>query len=393
MADLFKDPLDTISLSDVLGFLAISAPETQRPAEGTRLDFKRELIGNLGFYVAALANTAGGLIFVGVESQKNTLLRQNVPTAVPGADLGSDARARITNKIVTTVSPRPEFDVEPYSLASGASGNAIAVIRVATGDYPPYEFAQSGDFSIPLRIQDTTRRASLREIEELIKTRDQLKSAAGQLVNSYLASEFLPKPPRRHQLVVVPLSPQHLRLDTASEVPFLQLLRSVFQRLGQTSERRGGTFYFVEFEKKRYASVWSSQALGFGADLSRRGHPGEHVGDIVEDLLLFCRTASEFYKRNGYFGQLTLAHEVYTLPVTLLTRWELAEHQHQFQSMKIPIPETTPHAKVNRIKRIVESGSLENPAELVSQLLLEQLREIWQAEVTYSVLLEEVRNA
>ncbi len=184
MADLFQDPLDTISLSDVLGFLAITAPETERPTEGTRLDFKKDLVANIGYYVAALANTAGGLIFVGVESQKNTSLRQNVPTATPGANLGSDARARITNKIVTTVSPRPEFDVEPYFL-SGAHGNAIAVIRVSAGDYPPYEFSQSGDFSIPVRVQDTTRRASLREIEELIRTRDQLKSAAGPQLSGH----------------------------------------------------------------------------------------------------------------------------------------------------------------------------------------------------------------
>src|SRR5205823_4748603 len=120
----------------VESFLGIHGPEELRPAEGLRLDFKRQLIPDLGKYVAGFANTTGGLIFLGVESSKLTT-KQNIPIALPGTDLGPDASARITAIISSSVNPRPKFQIALHGTAT--AGNSIVIIRVEEGENPPYQ--------------------------------------------------------------------------------------------------------------------------------------------------------------------------------------------------------------------------------------------------------------
>src|SRR5438270_6926694 len=172
MADLYKDPLGSLQLSDLETFLGISAtapaPIVQRPAEGTRLDFKKMLIPDIGLFVASMANTAGGLLFIGIEAERPGSLKQNVANAAPGDNLGPDPTARIANMIITTVSPRPSYEIGIFPLTASS---AVALIRVDQGNYPPYEYTRSGDYKIPIRVLDTTRQASLREIEELLNRR------------------------------------------------------------------------------------------------------------------------------------------------------------------------------------------------------------------------------
>lgn len=133
MANLFLNDLSHLSTADVEAFLALSSPEDQRPTETSRLDFKESFIPDIGDAVAALANTHGGLILIGVRADKT---KQNIPIDMPGAtNLGPDARARITDAILATVQPRPEID--HIGLVNGRTGGAvIAVIRVSEGPIP-----------------------------------------------------------------------------------------------------------------------------------------------------------------------------------------------------------------------------------------------------------------
>ncbi len=63
---------------------------------------------------------------------------------------------------------------------------------------------------------------------------------------------------------------------------------------------------------------------------------------------------------------------------------------YTFRSMTIPDPSgSTPRA--NRIDKVIELSSLEHPSEIGAQIMLEQLRDIWQASVKYSMFLEELK--
>src|SRR5579859_955596 len=175
--DLFSADLESISMADVEEFLAIHSPEQQRPTEGIKLDYKLKEPADLGDTVAAFANTSGGLIFIGVQSSK---LKHNVPISIPGETFaGGDVRARLMGKIISQVTPRPEVKIGVVPV-SQPSTNVVAVIRVSEGLFPPYEFSSSNSVRFPVRLQDTVRQATLRDLERLFEKRTTLSATADE---------------------------------------------------------------------------------------------------------------------------------------------------------------------------------------------------------------------
>lgn len=166
--ELFSSDLQALSIIDLQEVLGINAPEEQRPAEGMMIDYKLKEPGDLAETVAAFANTFGGLIFIGVESKKQ---KYNVPLALPGASFpGGDIKARILGKIVSQVSPRPEVDIGVVRPSTGST-DSIVVVRVKEGTWPPYQAVIGDRVRIPLRLQDTNRQATVRDIEQLFNKR------------------------------------------------------------------------------------------------------------------------------------------------------------------------------------------------------------------------------
>lgn len=69
MKDLFTMPLADIGWDDLTGFLRLSAPKCERPAEGPRLEYKSEYAtSGITKSIVVMANTQGGLILVGISA-------------------------------------------------------------------------------------------------------------------------------------------------------------------------------------------------------------------------------------------------------------------------------------------------------------------------------------
>src|SRR5260370_22705381 len=185
MADFFTSNLTGLSLQDVDEFLGLSLPEDKRLPESSQIDYKKEFPPDLGDDVAALANTYGGLIFLGIKSDKN---RNNIPVQWDGTQLGSDPSARISARILSTVRPRPKFDIGLVTVASGH----IAIVRVKEGDYPPYEYEQGNTVRISIRVNDTKRQASVRDIEVLMERRNVTKESAQRVIGTIQPDTMYP---------------------------------------------------------------------------------------------------------------------------------------------------------------------------------------------------------
>src|SRR5260370_29874924 len=171
--------------------------------------------------------TYGGLIFLGIKSDKN---RNNVPVEWDGAQLGSDSSARVSSRILSSVPPRPEFDTGAVRSTNGD----ILIIRVKEGSYPPYEYEQGASVRIPIRVNDRKKQASVRDIEALIErrnaTKESVQSASANLQPDTLFAyrvESLPgggrrdvKDDRVHKMLLVPHRPTRWRLDVKFERQF-----------------------------------------------------------------------------------------------------------------------------------------------------------------------------
>lgn len=390
MADLFKDNLEQLNLSAVIEFLGINAPEEQRPPEGARLDFKQTLTQDLASDVAAFANTSGGLIFIGVSSSK-TSTKQNVAMDAPGCPLGPDARARIANIISTTVNPLPNFEVQ--SFAVDAQGNSVAVLRVIEGNYPPYECQRSGDFKIPMRVLDTTRQASLREIEKLIEKRAAMGATASAAAHEHLRDVNLERMQDCHVAILVPLPSLNLQLDRQFEQIFTNRVREVFKRLGHFDEFRKGNFYKIDFEFGRTIGSWVDGGFLMAANLNRRGSPGEYVGDMLDDLYQSFRLAWAHFTALSHAGQCLVLHmmKINTLS-QLLPLFEIAHGKYPVQGISLAQPRPNGRPAVTEFERLIGVRELEQPYRSVADIALQQLRESWGADVDLGKLTLEIRT-
>lgn len=406
MANLFLNDLSHLSTADVEAFLALSSPEDQRPTETSRLDFKESFIPDIGDAVAALANTHGGLILIGVRADKT---KQNIPIDMPGAtNLGPDARARITDAILATVQPRPEID--HIGLVNGRTGGAvIAVIRVSEGTYPPYQFQRGATIRIPVRIQDTNRQATVREIEALLEKRKGLAKPSADVVAPYIGPDLYctfdaPNGETResdyHKIAVVPRVPLRLRQDTKFERLFEKLVLSNFPADHNLARKFGRGAYF-QTERRMFAGdrthriwrSWSDGALGFIGNLTRPTPRGQRVGDLAADLLFSLRLATALFDSQNYHGAVVLSDELACSTANLVPEFPPPDGVGDYDQIPgIHLPKERPKVLNARSISIeeVDRATLESPEELVAQVILDQLRETWGASISFDKLLEAV---
>jgi hypothetical protein len=126
---LFGKPLDSVTAADVRDLVNAQAQEA------FDLDFK---VGHYGVTesakralavdVAAMANTAGGVILIGIEEDERVRA-----TAAPGVEMSDKERGRISQIVASQVSPFPTFDVEMIS--DEAEIDPAAISSPATDDH------------------------------------------------------------------------------------------------------------------------------------------------------------------------------------------------------------------------------------------------------------------
>jgi predicted HTH transcriptional regulator len=105
---------------------ALDAFLAERLAESLNLDYKQELSDGVFETIAAMANTYGGIILVGVAEDPDHPTRPLLPPV--GVDV--DVRERLINQSYTRLQPPFAPDVVPVPIEGG---KVVLVIRVDSG--------------------------------------------------------------------------------------------------------------------------------------------------------------------------------------------------------------------------------------------------------------------
>jgi hypothetical protein len=209
---LYTSPIDSITWNAVEEFCA------QGIAEGTYLDYKRDFPTELARTIAAMANTLGGVILIGVEEGVDG--KPKMPLV--GVPLDRGLAERVTNIVLTNITP-PVFP-EVAVCSDASKTKAILVIRVPQSPETPHAIRQNT--RVYLRTENRNNPEELATLDQVewlqskrtrsIALRDHLFTEAiqrsdilfGQVVRSQgVRKQAFGEPPANLMLRVVPQFP------------------------------------------------------------------------------------------------------------------------------------------------------------------------------------------
>jgi len=149
---LYTKAIEKITFQDVRDFC------NQQYGESIHLDYKRDINSSMAKTIAAMANTWGGLIIIGVEEEDS---KPKLP--VIGIDYKEHLREQINNIILGNIIPPvfPEIQV----CESGDKKKAVIVVRVPQSNLTPH--AIKNNTKVYLRTDTSNEPEELATIERV----------------------------------------------------------------------------------------------------------------------------------------------------------------------------------------------------------------------------------
>jgi hypothetical protein len=405
--DLFQMNLDELTFDDILQFTGISRPETERPQENVRLDFNEQIPGDLGDVITAFANTYGGLVILGVKTDKS---KQNIPIEISGIQGKPDIKSTIGNKILSTVYPRPSFSIGVVT-HDDKPNHVVVVIRVEESRITPHMFIAGHQNKISIRIGDQNRYASLQQIEALFEKRKRLISkdfATQRLFDDLYIFEKHDGSDSRsgtyHKIALVPFDDLNIRLDRNLEQQFEKFIRKAFYRDRNSIniDHRHAKYYQIEARNKDtdYHRIWrlnSCGAIEFISQIGKGAPRQENLGDMIVDILSIIRVYKIFLKEFNYFGKSYFRHEISIVKSTqLLPKMPPPGYRGNYDNMngiqlERDIVDGTIDPPHYVIERELDFSDIETPEKIIAESFLEHLRMRFQARIEFDKLLENIK--
>jgi hypothetical protein len=183
MSMLYSLPIDEIGFEHIQGFC-----EEDRE-ESAILDYKADWPKNLEKTIAAMANTSGGIILVGVAERSGTR-RPELPIAGVTVDAGVDGlKQKVTSTAYRAIYP-PVFPEVRVCQFSDDSNRAVVLIRVHESAQTPH--ATHGRSRVHVRVDSQSEPeplANLEQLQWLFDRRAKAEAHRRDLIEKALARE------------------------------------------------------------------------------------------------------------------------------------------------------------------------------------------------------------
>lgn len=176
---MFSKPLSQAEYSDVAAFCNTFG-------EGVRVEYKSEMIENIPKTISAFANTLGGIVVIGVETDKV----QNKVIAVNGIDKKPGIEESILNSALNGIYPSVIPEVKIFGIPE-KKGKILIVVKVHESIEAPHAiqnttrvYIRTGSVSQPYELAEIDR------IEYLLKRREKPAKLREELIEN-AKSRFL----------------------------------------------------------------------------------------------------------------------------------------------------------------------------------------------------------
>jgi len=318
---LYTKEIEKITYQDVLDFCR------QQYRESVHLDYKQDIDGSLAKTVAAMANTWGGLIVIGVEDEDS---KPKLPAV--GISYKEHLQEQINNIILGNITP-PVFP-EVQVCQSEDNKNAFIVIRVPQSNLTPHGI--KGNTKVYVRTDTSNEPEELATVDRVLWLVEKRKKAT-DLKNSFFrrADErfgILCKKANasiEHTDVVFamcPMYPFEILVDYRNlqhEIPNKIAVRAwgysfpLFSMVrGEFSPTQEGTYGFFVNTSSGYILYEELNHYGFfyhredlcHTDKTAEGELKHHslLWDILTRTDIFLETMSKFYAELGYWALIEL---------------------------------------------------------------------------------------
>jgi len=319
---LFNTDLDTLSDAAVkalmVDFLQLNALPEERPREGWRIDFKLDLSEGFFQSVAAFANTAGGILFLGVEELNDgNKDHEGLPGTLKGVTGKGELGTRIANMIASRIDPCPPTAIRAFPVGSGATA---AVVRI----HPARELTMLMTGERPVYVRDNGRSvpANARMLRMLLARLVADPDEAGSSATSFINQLGL-RPHRVNgcpdtfiRVAMTPKAPVAHEIDIDAERRFSHLVQRYFPRIADI-ERFGRSEFLtvgangtcIYQQKETHAQAWylnGQGQVGFTSRIAVHIRPEPvwqwSIYDCLEDADALFGLARAYWRERGYIG-------------------------------------------------------------------------------------------
>jgi hypothetical protein len=324
---LFTKKIEKITFEDVITFC------NEQIKESINLDYKKDFPKDLEKTISAFANTAGGLIIIGVDEDNAN--KPKLP--VEGLEHKKGLSERVTNIIVSNIYPPvfPEIHV-----CDPVNGKTFVVIRVPQSDMTPHYirhrtkvYIRTGDISSPEKLATAERIEWIRKRrKKAINFKNFLLDEARERYDNYVSiNQQLGYLSAYQELGIqfaeatissIPLYPEkgHKSLKEIKEIirdirvfgykggygvpemPYSRM-RPVQEGFSYFDYSKNGTEYILYEELNQFGLFYRKESIGIET-MNEKGEIIRKLNfiDVVKMIDLFIESAGKFYRKLGFYG-------------------------------------------------------------------------------------------
>lgn len=324
MIDLFA--IQFSSLGNDQLYSAIVEFAQAQPNESNRHDFKSVWTSDAVKDVAALANTFGGLLVIGVAKG------QDDPEArLIGVASSSELTTGIASSIATNISPTPSYDISECC-KPGETNKRFCVVRIRN-DSTLHLVTKKGIAPVWIRNADQTITADAAQLRGLIDRERQIvaglddaltERAQGILGEMIIGHQYADAPDWTRvwqrsdtyfKLALVPREVRLVPLDVRDERQFTAVIHRHYRRvasnlrgtgpIARDAANRGGSFYEYRWYHRNldYDGRWRiTNRLDVAHATQAKMDDKWSLVDTVMYTILLLKVGAAWWKTQGYFG-------------------------------------------------------------------------------------------
>lgn len=302
---LFTKDVANVTFDDVRRFCDL------RIREGLRIEYKVDFPEELEKAVASFANTAGGIILIGVETDE-----ANRPSQIVGIDLDEGIEERVLNICHSNSYPpiTPEVVLCPFSSKGDADHDKrVAFVRVRESEQVPHFIGKRRNL-IYVRVDNVSEQASADDIRTLMNKREKGAQLSKELVESRrpVTPKYSAADPRLFtvQVIVVPSYITRDLIEFTHEADEFIRKTPRYLIFGDMKPKQRGIEFVGRNEdvvgpKSRYFSEVTSEGLVLYREDNRMVYE-IHCPRVVLVLDRVLEYGLGIFKRWGYFGGLDI---------------------------------------------------------------------------------------